>query len=387
MKIALVSPYDYLYPGGVTRHISYLDRHFRDWGYDVRIIAPCSADAGALPDHLIVASSTVLPVPYSGSIARISLSPRIYWRVKRILRQERFEIVHAHEPLAPALPLAVLRHSKAVNVGTFHAHRETHAVYAYGKPVAKRFINRLDGRIAVSAAARDSVASYFPGEYEIIPNGIDLERFSPQHVRPAERFAEDGLNILFVGRLEKRKGFRHLLAAFARVKEQVPEARLMVVGAYDKDDKAPYLLYVRSHRIRGVHFVGYVSEDELPSYYAACHVFCAPSTGYESFGLVLLEAMASGRPLVASDISGYRELLASGREALLVPPGDEVALSEALVRLLRDPALRARMGESGLAKSQGYAWKSVARQVLDYYQELLARDQTPQAESAEVQAQ
>ncbi|MFQ5946666.1 MAG: glycosyltransferase family 4 protein, partial [Anaerolineae bacterium] len=179
MKIALVSPYDYLYPGGVTRHISYLDRHFREWGNEVRIIAPCSADAGALPDHLIVASSTVLPVPYSGSIARISLSPRLYWRVKRILRQESFDIVHAHEPLAPALPLAVLRHSKTVNVGTFHAHRETHAALAYAKPLAKRFINRLDGRIAVSAAARDSVASYFPGEYAIIPNGIDLERFSP----------------------------------------------------------------------------------------------------------------------------------------------------------------------------------------------------------------
>lgn len=386
MKIALVSPYDYLYPGGVTRHISYLDRHFREWGNEVRIIAPCSADAGALPDHLIVASSTVLPVPYSGSIARISLSPRLYWRVKRILRQERFDIVHAHEPLAPALPLAVLRHSKTVNVGTFHAQRQTHAAYAYGKPVAKRFINRLDGRIAVSEAARDSVASYFPGDYEIIPNGIDLERFSPEHVRPVERLEDEGLNILFVGRLEKRKGFRHLLGAFARVKEQVPEAKLIVVGAYDKDDKAPYLLYVRSHRIRGVQFVGYVSEEELPRYYAASHVFCAPSTGYESFGLVLLEAMASARPLVASDIPGYRDLVASGQEGLLVPPGDEAALAEALVRLLRDPGLRKRMGEKGLAKSQGYAWESVAKQVLDFYQTLLERSLRRRSETAEVPA-
>ncbi|MBI3287382.1 MAG: glycosyltransferase family 4 protein [Chloroflexi bacterium] len=371
MKIALVSPYDYLYPGGVVKHISQLDKHFRQWGYEVRVIAPCSADEEYLPDHLIVASSRVIPVPYSGSIARVSLSPRLYFRVKRILKQERFDIVHAHEPLSPALPLAVLRHSKAVNIGTFHAYRESHAALDYTKPIARRFFARLDGRIVVSEPVREYLSKYFPTEYVVIPNGIDIESF--QGAPPLPKYANGQLNILFVGRLEKRKGFSYLLDAFARVKAQVPQARLIVVGAFDKQDKAPYVRQVRRQRIRDVHFVGYVPDEELPRYYASAHLFCAPSTGFESFGLVLLEAMAAGVPVVASNIAGYQTLLSPGREGLAVPPADPVALGQAIIELLQDPDRRRWMGEQGRLKARGYSWENVAKQVLEYYQELFTR--------------
>ena len=217
------------------------------------------------------------------------------------------------------------------------------------------------------------MGAHFPGDYRIIPNGIDLEPFSDPALRPIERFDDGKLNVLFVGRLEKRKGFKYLLRAFAQVKKAVPEARLMVVGAYDKEDKAPFVLYAREHRLRDVRFIGYVPEDDLPRYYLTCHVFCAPSTGFESFGIILLEAMAAGRPIVASNIDGYRGVLEDGKEGLLVQPEDERRLADALIHLLRDPALRGRMGRRGQAKATDYSWQKVAQQILGYYQELLEK--------------
>ena len=378
MKIALVSPYDYPYPGGVVRHIFYLDKEFRRLGHDIRIIAACSDDVGDVPPQVIKVSGSIAHIPFAGSVARITLSPRIYRRVKKILKREQFDVIHLHEPLTPTLPLAVLRHvplsPQSVVVGTFHAYRESmHPGYDYAKFLFEPFFGRLDGRIAVSEAVREYLTPYFPGDYRIIPNGIDLERFSDPALRSIEQFDDGKLNILFVGRLEKRKGFKYLLQAFAQVKQAVPEARLMVVGAYDKEDKEPFVLYARQHRLRDVRFIGQVSEDDLPRYYRTCHVFCAPSTGFESFGIILLEAMAAGRPIVASDIDGYRGVLADGEEGLLVQPEDERRLADALVRLLKDPALRERMGRQGQAKAANYVWQKVAQQVLDYYRELLEK--------------
>lgn len=377
MKIALVSPYDYPYPGGVTKHISALYDCFQRLGHEVKIIAACSNGGDDVPDHVIKVSGFVAPVPFSGSVARISLAPSIYRRVKRLLRREQFDVIHIHEPMTPALPLVVLRHCKvvpdAVIVGTFHAYRESSAGYSYGRPIFGRFIQRLDGRIAVSEASRDYIAQYFPGEHIIIPNGIDLARFSDPSLAPIGRFSDGKLNILFVGRLEKRKGFRHLLAAFARVKKAVPETRLIVAGAYEKADKEAFVLYARRHKLRDVRFVGFISEEDLPRYYRTCDVFCAPSIGFESFGLVLLEAMAAGRPIVASDIAGYRTVVRNGEEGLLVPPGDEGALATALIALLRDPVLRQRMGERGQARASAYSWDGVAQRILDFYVELLEK--------------
>lgn len=378
MKIALVSPYDYPYPGGVVQHISSLDREFRRLGHDVRIIAACSEDVGEVPQQVIKVSGSIVHIPFAGSVGRITLSPRVYRRVKKILKQEQFDVIHVHEPLTPALPLTVLRHvplsPQSVVVGTFHAYRESlHPGYEYVKPFFEPFFNRLDGRIAVSEVVRDLLASYFPDDYRVIPNGIDVERFKDPALRPIEQFDDGKLNILFVGRLEKRKGFKYLLRAFAQVKQAVPEARLLVVGAYDKEDKEPFVLYARQHRLRDVRFIGQVSEDDLPHYYRTCHVFCAPSTGFESFGIILLEAMAAGKPIVASDIDGYRGVLDDGEEGILVPPEDERRLADALIRLLKDPALRGRMGRQGQAKAKDYSWQKVAQQVLDYYRELLER--------------
>ncbi len=371
MKIALVTPYDYPFPGGVTEHIASLDRVFRRWGHEVWVLATSSKDEDELDHNVLRVAGGVFPFQASGSVARISLSPRAYNRVKAILREKAFDIVHLHEPLMPALPLAVLRHSRAVNVGTFHAYRETgHPGYIYGRHLLQPFFDRLNGRIAVSDAARDAVARYFPGPYRIIPNGIDYDRFS-RDLPPVERYHDGRPTILFVGRLDKRKGFEYLLEAFGRVRISIPNARLLVVGAYNKEDKEPYVLQARQDGIRGVHFVGYVPEAEKPRYFRSCDVFCAPSTGNESFGIVLLEAMASGRPVVASNIPGYRSVLTDGREGLLVERGDVSGLASALIRLLRDPDLRARMSAQGRETARCFAWERIAARVLDYYNELI----------------
>jgi phosphatidylinositol alpha-mannosyltransferase len=374
MRIALVSPYDFPFPGGVTQHISYLDKHFRELGHEVKIIAPCAgSEPEQLADNVVVTTTKVISIPFSGSTARIPYSPLVNWRVRKALHEETFDIVHAHEPLTLPVPIMALTHSRAVNVGTFHAYRDTHVIYRYGRRIFQPFFDKLDGKIAVSEAAKDTVARYFGGEFVIIPNGIDVQRFGGDEVQPIAEYLDGRPNILFVGRLEPRKGFRYLLRAFPQVKEEFPRARLIVVGAYEKEEVAEHLLYAREHHLTGVKFVGRVSDDDLPRYYRTCDVFCAPSTGFESFGIVLLEAMAAGKPTVATDIPGYRDLLADGREGFLAEPKNESALAQAIIRILKNPGLQRSMGAEGRAKAGHYSWRQVALQVLEFYEELLAR--------------
>lgn len=370
LRIAQVSPYDYPYPGGVTEHISYLGRHFRAMGHDVKIIAPSSTPQEELDDHIVRIGSFIVPVPFSGSVARISLSPRMYLQVRSLLNEEQFDIIHIHEPTVPTLAPAILRFSRSVNVGTFHAYRETGTGLDVSRPLF-RYLQRLHGRIAVSEANRRYAQRYFPGQYRVIPNGIEVARFADPSICPIEKFDDDHLNILFVGRLEERKGFRYLLRAFRQVKRDVENARLLVVGAYEKEDKASYLEYVRHYHLHDVKFIGYVPSDELPRWYHTADIFCAPSTGYESFGIVLLEAMAAGTPIVASDIAGYRSVLQHGVQGELVPPADPEILASTLTRLLRDAERRHTYAEAGRQTAPRYAWERVAERVLSYYHDLL----------------
>ncbi len=380
MKIALVTPYDFPYPGGVTEHIMHLDREFRARGHETRIIAASTKDEDGLNDNVIKVSGALSPIPYSGSTARITLSPPVYRRVKKILKEEKFDVVHVHEPAVPILCVAVLRHSHAVNVGTFHAYRETSAVYEYAKPIALRVFGRLDGRIFVSEAVREYITQYFPGDYRIIPNGIDVARFAAPNIEPIARFNDGRPNLLYVGRMDERKGFRHLIRAYPYIKQAIPDVRLLVVGAFDEEDKAPFVRYARAHRLRGIHFIGWVSRDELPRYYRTATLFCAPSTGFESFGIVLLEAMAAGLPVVASDIAGYRLVMQDGVQGRLVKPADEKELADGVISLLKNPVLSRDMAVRSRARASEYDWPIIAERVLAYYQELL-KNHVPQRKS------
>jgi len=367
MKIALVSPYDFAYPGGVAHHITYLKRYFTKWGHEVKIIAPIS---GAAPDPAdgFIPIGRPFPIPFSGSIARITLSPWLSRKVKAVLNRENFDIVHLHEPLVPTLCTTVLRFSRAVNIGTFHA-ASTRPSYRWGKPfikwLLKRWINRLDCRIAVSRQPQEFINKHFPGKFEIVPNGVDIEHFSPD-VAPIEKFCDGKLNILFVGRLEKRKGVKYLIQAYEWVKHEIPESRLIIVGPGVRL-RNRYEKWIKHAGLKDVIFTGKVSYKELPGYYKTADVFCAPATGRESFGIVLLEAMAVGKPIIASNIAGYAGVVTHGVEGLLVPPKDSRSLARALIALLRDESYRQRMGASGRMKAEGHSWEQIAQRLLGYY--------------------
>jgi phosphatidylinositol alpha-mannosyltransferase len=333
-------------------------------------MAPCSEDfavGSPVPFHRL---GTPVSIPANGSIARISVSPRLSRDVRAVLGSVPFDIIHLHEPMLPSLPLAVLRASRATNVGTFHAYRGSNFAYFYGKPFLRYFFGKLDGRIAVSPCARDFVARHFPAPYRVIPNGIDYDRFA-RPLAPIRELCDGRPNVLFVGRLEKRKGLSYLLRAWARVHDAVPQARLVVVGG--GGGLQHYRKFVEERLSDDIVFTGQVSDEELPRYYQTADVYCAPSTGGESFGIVLLEAMAAARPIVTTSIAGYRDVVTHDREGLLVPPKDAGALADALVRVLRDRALQARLGETGRRTAVKYDWRQVADDVLEYYRETAHR--------------
>ena len=371
MKIAMVSPYDFTWPGGVTAHISQLAQELKASGHQVQILAPHSpAREGSEVDAFVPLGRSV-PVFSGGSVARLSLSWWLYRRVRDLLAEESFDIIHLHEPLAPVLPLCVLECSNTVNIGTFHAYHSPQHLYRFSQPIVKRWHQRLHGGIAVSPAAHQYVNNFFPRDYRIIPNGIAVEHFAGP-VQPWPQYQDGKTNILFVGRLEKRKGLKYLLAAYSRLKWEYPDLRLLVVGPGNLDKESHQILSARNPA--DVELVGGVSYQDLPRYYASADIFCSPATGQESFGIVLLEAMAAGKPIVASDIEGYAGIIRDGQQGLLFPRKDSDALADALAALINDPARAARMGATGRRLVEQYRWKVVARQVENYYLDCIARN-------------
>ena len=364
MKIAMVSPYDFTWPGGVTAHVAQLARALGRSGHEVQVLAPHSPSRDFQDSDLLVPFGRSVPLPSGGSTARVTLSWWLYPKIRALLKKEQFDIIHLHEPMVPILPLCVLEFSKSVNVGTFHASYSRQHLYRAFQPIIKRLQKRLHGSIADSPSARRYVNNTFPGEYEIIPNGIDYKHFSA-NVAPLPQYQDGKLNILFVGRLEKRKGLRYLLEAYSKLKWEMPNTRLIVVGPGNPDKESYRIL--SSHGLRDVEFAGRVSYDELPRYYATADIFCSPATGGESFGIVLLEAMSAGKPVVASDIEGFRGIMTDGEQGLLVPKKDTGALANALGRLARDPELRSKLGGQGSRSAEDYRWEVVAGRVEEYY--------------------
>ena len=363
MRIALVSPYDWSVPSGVNRHIGELAAQFRRWDHTVAILAPASDPSGAEGQCIVMGRPHA--VPASGSLARISFT----WKgraIETLLEGQDFDIVHLHEPLMPLLPYQVLRHSNAANVGTFHAAKEGgNRIYGYTRPLTRRWFRKLDGKIAVSPAAARLVGRYFPGYFNLIPNGIDFAHFANPR-EPLPEFEDGCFNLLFVGRPEKRKGLKYVLRAFRRIRQAEPNTRLIVVGAGS---------FARYERLFGpranVVFRSNVPYAELPRYHHSAHAFCSPATGNESQGIALMEAMAAGLPVVASNIEGFAGVITDEVNGLLVRPKDDVAIARSVLRLQRDPTLRTSLGARAQAQANGYSWESVARRVLAYYERLL----------------
>jgi phosphatidylinositol alpha-mannosyltransferase len=273
----------------------------------------------------------------------------------------------------------VLRLSDAANVGTFHA-TESRPSYRWSKPLLlrsflKKWFQKLDSRIAVSQPALDFINKHFPSTYDIIPNGIDLNCFCPD-TSPLPEFQDGKTNLLFVGRLENRKGLEYLLKAYRLIKPDYPDSRLIIVGPGTRL-RHKYEKNVSESGLPDVIFAGRVDYQDLPRYYRTADIFCAPATGHESFGIVLLEAMATGKPVIASNISGYAGVVTDGVEGILVPPKQEVPLAQAISGLMQNKALCRQMGEKGRLKSQDYGWDKISRRVLDCYFKLLIKKNQP----------
>ena len=370
MKIAMVSPYDFGWPGGVNAHVAQLSAELGNRGHEVSVVAPHTPSTPlpgiASADQFIPMGRSV-PLSAAGSTARVSLSFWLYRRVGALMASREFDVVHLHEPLAPILPLMVLQHSRAVNVGTFHAYSDRQRIYRTTRRAVGRWQRRLHGRIAVSRAARSYVERHFPGyTYRVIPNGIDYRRFAD--AEPFPWAADDTPRILFVGRMDERKGLRHLLQAFSQLRQSRGNVRLVVVGPGQPDRESLALRsQIASDDPDAVVLAGAVSHEDLPRYYASADVFCSPAIGGESFGIVLLEAMAAGAPVVASDIDGYRDVVTHERDGLLTPPQDPDAIAAAILRVFGDASLSAKLAAGGRRTVSEYRWERVASEVENYY--------------------
>jgi phosphatidylinositol alpha-mannosyltransferase len=367
----------------VNEHVRFLYENLRMRGHDVRILTS-SHGLQRSSEGDVIRIGKGFSVPSNGSVGTITLSPRYVSQVQRVLDEEHFDLLHFHEPFVPFLSLVVLRQSTSVNIATFHAYAGFSPAMELGKRTLNRYADRLHGRIAVSAAARHFADRFFPGDFKVIPNGVNVGRY--QRAVPIARWQDGCANILFVGRLEDRKGLPHLLKAFRLIRKSGAECRLLVVGSGPQEREARR--YVMTRGLQNVEFLGRVTDSEKAQLFKTADIFVSPATGRESFGIVLLEAMAAGTPIVCSDIHGYKGVVQRGRQALLVPPHDAKSLAAAISELLADPALRARMGAAGQERAEQFSWERITARVEAYYgfviRRLAAQGQLPSGYSAEI---
>jgi phosphatidylinositol alpha-mannosyltransferase len=367
VKVALVCPYDWSRPGGVQAHVTALAA-FLATDHEVRVFAP----GPARPlDRTLVAVGRPVGVRFNRSVAPVALSPLSGRRVVAALKRFDPHVVHVHEPLAPMVSLAATAWGPCPIVGTFHAWSSSARLYRASARLLPRAAARLDARLAVSPAARSYAAKALKlplGSFSLVPNGVDVAGF--QAAAPLPELADPQRPLLlFVGRLEPRKGLDVAIRAFLRLRTSYPRVRLCVVGDGPERSRAQEMV---PPSIRpDVLFVGRVDDDEKRRYHASADVFLAPATSGESFGIVLLEAMAAGLPVVASDLPGYRTVLKDGRQGRLVQPRDAFALADAVGTLLANPALRRAMAQEGQRTAAEYAWPVVGRKVVEVYRTLL----------------
>jgi phosphatidylinositol alpha-mannosyltransferase len=362
LRIAIVAPYDLSAPGGVNSQIRGQARALRQLGHAVDVFGPASAPL-ADGEHAL---GRAFSITMGGTESGLGVDPRAFAAATRMARGP-FDIIHVHEPLTPLVPWLAIAAARAPLVGTFHVHREAgHRLYARWKDILTPIVRRLRARIAVSPAARRTVAAHFPGDYEIVPNGIDVEAYRTPRPRPPQLVSNRRI-VLYVGRLEPRKGVDHLIRAMAQVRTGIPDVTLVIVG--DGPERASLTALAAGNT--SVHFAGRVADDDLVAYLQSADVVCSPALGGESFGIVLLEAMACGKPIVASRIEGYEALVGDAGCARLVPPGDAEALASELTTLLVSPEEGRRLGVAGGAAALEYDWQAIARRLDAVYRRVL----------------
>jgi phosphatidylinositol alpha-mannosyltransferase len=351
VRIGLVCPYSLTIPGGVQGQVLGLGRALRALGYSVRVLAPCD---GPPPDACVTPLGMSVPFAANGSVAPLAPDVPCALRTIRALRDEEFDVVHVHEPFAPGPTWTSVLFSDSTLVATFHRAGQS-AAYQLLRPMARRAARHLRVSCAVSEDALRTASNALGGTYELVFNGIDIARFAK-----AEAWPTDTRTILFVGRHEPRKGLAVMLDAMARLPAEV---RLWVASSGPETAA----LKARVADDSRIEWLGSLPDPELARRLRGADVVCFPSLHGESFGVVLLEAMAAQTPIIASDIPGYRQVARGGREALLVPPGDAEALAAAVTRVLADGCLADRLVEAGDARAAEFSMERLAERYLELY--------------------
>jgi phosphatidylinositol alpha-mannosyltransferase len=366
MKIGLVSDTCYPFPSGAAEYIYNLYGVLKGLGHDVKIITS-SYGYRTLQDPDIIRIGKTVLFPFNKAMVTLTFGTNLVSEMKRVFYHEKFDIVHIQGPIAPTLPLLALICSDTAAVGIFASYYERSRLLGMFKPLINKYFYRLRGRVCISQAAKKAISRYFEDDYKIIPQGIDVQRFAECEETVAQ-FMDGKVNILFVGRMEERKGLKYLIEAYSKMVNRVKDVRLVVVG--DGPEKQGCLR--AAERAGGeIAFVGRAEFDQLPKFYRSSHIFCSPATGSEAQGIVLLEALASGTPVVASNIDGYNEVIADGRDGLLVPPKDPETLALTLTELCRNKELRDKLTAEGLKKAELYSWDRIGRALEQHYLQLL----------------
>ena len=371
MRIALVCPYDWTRPGGVQAHVAQLATQLSE-SHEVAVFAPHRRRAYPTASApRVVDVGRPFALPYNRSVAPVALAPTAGLRVVRQVARFAPDVTHVHEPLSPMVSSAVTSFARRPLIATFHSWSDRDRIYRMMAPIGRRLARRLDVKVAVSPAAQVYAAEALGlaiGSFRVVPNGVDVARFANAQPLDDLRDPERPL-LLFVGRLEPRKGLDVLVRAFLRIRAAIPKARLCVVG--DGPQRARCQQMIPSSIRHDALFVGHVDETEKPRYFASADLFIAPNVGGESFGIVLLEAMAAGVPVVASDIPGFRTVMRDGRQGRFVRPGDAAALADGVLTLLSNDKLRRAMSTEGHRRAAEYDWPEVADRLEKLYRSLV----------------
>ena len=368
MKIGLVCPYPWDVPGGVQAHVRDLAEALIDLGHDVSMLSPVDnedalVDSKTLPSYVVPAGRTV-PIPYNGSVARLLFGVVSAARVRRWLREGEFDVLHVHEPAAPSVSLLACYWATGAIVATMHTSNPRSRMLSLLVPAVQPAYEKIRGRIAVSEAARRTMVEHLGGDAVLIPNGVTVRRYAD--AEPLSGWPGEGGALGFLGRIdEPRKGLVVLLQAFARLAAERPGLRLLVAGPGDGDEVDDVLPPALRRR---VHLLGQLSEEDKARMLVSVDVFVAPNLGKESFGIVLLEAMAAGTPVLASNIEAFRRVLDDGAAGVLVPVGDAAALADAAGALLDDAARRRELTAFASQLVRTYDWAEIARLVVQVYE-------------------
>ena len=365
MRIGMVCPYSLDVPGGVQSHVLQLAEVMLARGHEVSVLAPASPDT-VLPDY-VVSAGKAIPIPYNGSVSRLQFSPAVHGRVRRWLADGDFDVLHLHEPNAPSLSMWALRVAEGPIVATFHTATTKSLTLTVFQGLLRPWHEKIVGRIAVSDVARRWQMEALGTDAVEIPNGVDVNALASAPL--LDGYRRPGKTVLFLGRYdEPRKGMAVLLEALPKVVERFGDVQLLIVGRGDEDQ----LRAQAGEMNRYIRFLGPVDDAAKASAMRSADVYCAPNIGGESFGIVLVEAMAAGTPVVASDLDAFRRVLRDGEVGCLVPVGDAEALADALIAVLEDDALRERYVAAASETVRRYDWSVVADEIMRVYETVAA---------------